>query len=256
VVILASVARAADASATVTEVHDEVTRGAAQGTGSVPAKVGTHVANGEYLKTGAKARAELQFPDLTITRMGANTIFNYSLTNNEVDLQSGTILFSKPKDGKELDIKTSSVTAAILGTTGFLSLHGHDYTFGLIEGHARLIIGGKSVPVGGGQVLHIDAGGLPQVFAFDVPLLVQTSPLMTQFQSTLPNQVYINQAVSEYNDLAARGFIQKPQPPYLGNGGGSLPGVTIVAFDSAGNAVNNFYNPPPTPPPPPGGSNP
>ena len=252
--ILAGMAQAADTSATVTEAHDEVTRGSAQGTKSEPAPVGTHVADGEYLKTGAKARAELQFPDLTITRMGANTIFNYSLTKNEVDLQSGTILFSKPKDGKELDIKTASVTAAILGTTGFLSLHGHDFTFGLIEGHARLTIGGKSVPISDGQVLHINAGGAPEIFTYDVPLLVKTSPLMTQFQSTLPNQVYINQEVAEYNDLASRGFIQKPSPPYLGSMGASLPGVNIVAFDSAHSAVNNFYNPP-APPPPPGGSN-
>src|SRR5476651_300398 len=52
-----------------------------------------------------------------ISRMGANTIFNYSAANNEIDLQAGTILFSKPKDGKQLNIKMASVTAAVVGST-------------------------------------------------------------------------------------------------------------------------------------------
>lgn len=245
--------RAAEPSATVTESVDQVVRGSPQAGGTSPAPVGTHVADGEYLKTGVKSRAELQFPDLTITRMGANTIFNYSIAKNEIDLQSGTILFSKPKGGKELDIKTAAVTAAILGTTGFMHYENHVFLFGLIEGHARLTIGGKAYGVGAGQVLHLGgAGAVPQIFAYNVPLLVQTSPFFTQFKSTLPNQAEINQEVADYNDLASRGFIQT-HPPFFQNTTYSTPGLPIVAWDSAGNALNQFVNPPPPPPPPPSG---
>ncbi len=110
---------AADTSATVTEAVNEVSHGSAQASATSPAKSGTRIQDGEYLKTGVKSRAELSLANQSITRLGANTIFNYSVANNEIDLQSGTILFSKPKDGKEMIIKTAAVTAAIVGTTGF-----------------------------------------------------------------------------------------------------------------------------------------
>ena len=70
-----------------------------KGLRAAPAKVGTTLQDGEYLKTGAKSRAELDLANQSVTRVGANTIFNYTAGNNEVDLQAGTILFSKPKDG-------------------------------------------------------------------------------------------------------------------------------------------------------------
>ncbi len=145
----ASPLQAADQAATVTEVHNQVNVGPAQSTQTTPAKTGTQVHDGEYVKTGVASRAELQLANQTVTRLGANTIFNYSVASNEIDLQAGTMLFSKPKDGKQLNIKTAAVTAAIVGTTGFAG-HG---LFGIIEGKAHVVVDGQTYTLHAGQIL-------------------------------------------------------------------------------------------------------
>src|SRR5580658_9383534 len=117
---------AAGQDATVTESVNVVNHGSSQSAASAPAPKGTDIRDGEYVETGSASRAELQFANKTISRLGANTIFNYSASSNEVDLQAGTILFSKPKDGKQLNIKTEAVTAAIVGTTGFMQVLHHN----------------------------------------------------------------------------------------------------------------------------------
>jgi hypothetical protein len=244
---------AADTAATVTEAVNQVTHGSSQTADTSPAKVGTTLPDGEYLKTGVKSRAELQLADQTITRLGANTIFNYSVANNEIDLQAGTILFSKPKDGKQMNIKTASVTAAVVGTTGFVQVHDHAFLFGLIEGHATLIVMGVSHNIAAGEILRFAPGGKPQVFFFNIPVFLKTSPLITKYHNSLPNQVYIDKEVAEYDDFVARGFVQPPTEPFFLNDlNGSvpiIPTISIPAVDSAANALNNFNHPPPPPPP-------
>ncbi len=127
----------ADESAKVTEAVNVVEHGS-NDSATTPASVGTSIHDGEYLKTESKSRAEMLLPTASITRLGANTIFNYSIESNTVDLQAGTILFCKPKDARQLTIKTAAVTAGITGTTGFVSVKGTGskgtYTLGIIEG--------------------------------------------------------------------------------------------------------------------------
>jgi FecR protein len=241
---------AADSAATVTEAVNQVSHGSAQTSDTTPAKSGTRIQDGEYLKTGVKSRAELELANQSITRLGANTIFNYSVANNEVDLQAGTVLFSKPKDGKEMIIKTASVTAAVVGTTGFMQVHGHDFLFGLIEGHATLTVGGVPFDIVAGQILRLGTDGKPQVFFYNIPLFLGTSPLITKFHTALPNQIFIDKEVAEYKDSVARGFIQPPVGPFfVTDFGGSVPTVPIVAHDSAGTSLHIFNTPPPLPPP-------
>jgi hypothetical protein len=243
---------AANSEATVTEAVNEVTSGSSGTAATAPAKTGTHLADGQYLKTGVKSRAELQLGDLSITRLGANTIFNYSTANNEIDLQAGTILFSKPKGGAQLNIKTASVTAAIVGTTGFVQTKNKAYIFGLVEGHATLTDGGKTFHLEPGQVLRFSPGGKPQIFYFNIPLFLKTSPLITKYHSQLANQEFIDKEVAKYDDFVARGFIEPPTEPFfLSDVDGSVPIIPIPAKDSAGNALNQFVNPPAPPPKPP-----
>ena len=241
---------AGDSAATVTEAVNQVTHGSLQTPDTYPAKAGTRLQDGEYLKTGAKSRAELELANQSITRLGANTIFNYSVSTNEIDLQAGTILFSKPKDGRQMNIKTASVTAAVVGTTGFAQVHGHVFLFGLIEGNATLTVGGAPYNITAGQILRFAPGGTPQIFFFNIPLFLKTSPLITKYHSHLVNQPYIDKEIAEYDDLVARGFIGLPMEPYfLADFGGSIPTVPIPAHDSASNALHQFNTPPPVPPP-------
>ncbi|MCE0524226.1 MAG: FecR family protein [Methylacidiphilales bacterium] len=236
--------------ATVTQAVNDVSHGFSQSTATSPAPTGTQIRDGEYLKTGSASRAELEFSNKTISRLGSNTIFNYSASSNEVDLQAGTILFSKPKNGQQLNIKTEAVTAAIVGTTGFLQVlhqNGHTTTlFGLVEGHANVAAGGNDPVIGPGQIFSYTPGSPPQIFNFNVPLFLRTALLYKGFKSTLPNQSYINAEVAFFNNLADRGFIGNP-PPNLG--------FPLAGFDSVGKANSNSIlsqqPSPPTPPPPP-----
>src|SRR6266576_4476792 len=57
-----------------------------------PAVVNDKVTLGKAVRTGVESRAELTFADLTITRLGANTIFSLEAGTREVELTKGTIL--------------------------------------------------------------------------------------------------------------------------------------------------------------------
>jgi hypothetical protein len=233
---------AADQAATVTEAYNQVNHGPSQSTQAYPAKAGTQIHDGEYVKTGAASRAELQLSNQTITRLGANTIFNYSLASNEIDLQAGTMLFSKPKDGKQLNIKTAAVTAAIVGTTGFAG----PGLFGLVEGKAHVVVNGQTFTLHAGQILLV--GPPPQIVNFDVPLFLKTSRLFTGFKDPLPNQKYIDEEIADYNDDVDRGFIRPPKPPYFTfNDPDGFPTIPFIGADSKGVALGVENTPPPQP---------
>jgi hypothetical protein len=236
----ASPLMAADQAATVTQSYNQVNHGSSLSAQSYPAKAGTLIHDGEYVKTGAASRAELQLSNQTVTRLGANTIFNYSLANNEIDLQAGTMLFSKPKDGRQLNIKTAAVTAAIVGTTGF----GTPKMFGLVEGKAHIVVDGETYTIHAGQILLV--GPPVQIIAFDVPLFLKTSLLITGFPGHLPNQEYIDEEIADYNDGVDRGFIRPPKPPYFTfSDPNGFPTIPLPGHDSAGNALEVLNTPPP-----------
>jgi hypothetical protein len=249
-----SQAMAHDQTARVTEVFNKVEHGSQQSDISSPATAGTLVHDGEYLKTETKSRAEMKLPSTSITRLGANTIFNYSVESNTVDLQAGTILFCKPKDAPHLNIKTAAVTAGIVGTTGFVSIHTDaktnqkTYIFGLVEGHATAMAGGKKFQIGPGDILEFKPGFKPFTFAFDVPRFVKSSPLLNKFKGPLPNQSYIDAEVLSYQDDVRRGFIQPPS--HAIDYTGEIPVLSTPAYDSALNAQGQPKGNPPPPPPP------
>src|SRR2546423_6898366 len=69
------------------------------------------------VRTGGDSRSELTFPDLTITRLGANTIFSFNKSGRTANVDSGSILFRVPKDSGGGTIRSSAVTVAVTGTT-------------------------------------------------------------------------------------------------------------------------------------------
>ena len=88
-----------------------------------PAAVNDPVRDGTAVRTGTESRSELTFTDLTITRLGANTIFSFNEGTRTMNLGSGAILFQVPKGSGGATIKTAAVTAAITGTTGIGEFH-------------------------------------------------------------------------------------------------------------------------------------
>ncbi len=250
-----SFALKADDAAKVTVAFNKVEHGANASTANLPATQGTAIHDGEYVETRVNSRAELRLPSSSITRLGAETIFNYSVSSNEVDLQAGTILFCKPQHANELMIKTAAVTAGITGTTGFVSVLGtgsrKTYIFGIIEGHAVAHADDHPFPVGPGDILEFRPGSRPFLFAFDVPRFVKSSPLLKKFSGTLPNQAAIDHELAEYADDVSRGFITPPSKSI--DYSGDIPVLSTVAYSSAQNAQSQARGSTPPPPSSPSG---
>src|SRR6266446_1174798 len=91
------------------------------------------------VRTGDESRSELTFEDLTITRLGANTIFSFNKAGRSGELESGSILLRVPKNSGGADFKTRAVTVGITGTTVILeSAPLGDAKLIVLEGGARL----------------------------------------------------------------------------------------------------------------------
>src|SRR5207249_7317511 len=88
-----------------------------------PAAISDFVRHGTAVRTGTQSRSELTFADLTITRLGANTIFSFKEGTREMNLVDGAIIFQVPKGSGGATIRTVGVTAAITGTTGIGEYH-------------------------------------------------------------------------------------------------------------------------------------
>lgn len=71
-----------------------------------------------YLQTQLESRAELEFKDTSIVRVGQNTLFSFDAESRTLSLQRGAVLFYIPHGGGGGKIKTPSLTAAITGTIG------------------------------------------------------------------------------------------------------------------------------------------
>src|SRR5438105_2029215 len=80
-----------------------------------PAVMNDKVTLKRAVRTGVESRAELTFTDLTITRLGANTIFSLMAGARELELTRGTILIQVPPKAPPLKATTGSVTVAVLG---------------------------------------------------------------------------------------------------------------------------------------------
>jgi hypothetical protein len=168
------------------------------------------VAEDTGVRTGGDSRSELTFPDLTITRLGANTIFSFNKSGRTAKVDSGSILLRVPKDSGGGTIRSSAVTVAITGTTViFEGSRGTRSKLYNLEGSSRVAL--KSKPsdwrkVMGGQMLDIPAGAttLPNPVNFDVNQLMRTHPLITDFKP-LPSAPLI-MAVAQ----------QPPPPAYNG----------------------------------------
>ena len=88
---------------------------------SRPAVPGDTVNGETAVRTGGDSRAELQFPDLTITRVGSNALFRFVSGGREITLDGGTMLFSSPKGAGGGKVQAGAITAAVTGTEFLIS---------------------------------------------------------------------------------------------------------------------------------------
>jgi FecR protein len=103
-----------------------------------PASLHDRVHQDEAVQTGVQSRSELTFQDMTITRLGSQTIFSFKSGTRTIDLKSGSVLLSVPKNSGGGQIKTAAVTASVTGTKIVMQYHPDHFEFRVLEGDANL----------------------------------------------------------------------------------------------------------------------
>lgn len=198
-----------------------------------PATVNDGVGEGEAVRTGDASRSELTFADLTISRLGANTIYSFNRAGRDVQLTNGSILLRVPKGSGGGSIRTDPVTVAVTGTT-LIFEHARAGRSKLIvlEGGARLAlrkVRGQSRDLRAGQMLEVPAGATTLGMPVDIILdeVMKTHPLITNFRP-LPSRDLIAQAARDqangervYQGQPVSG---RPRGPSIGIGIGGLFG--------------------------------
>ncbi len=218
--------------AVVTQKINQVTLAKSRESSPQPVSSGAVVRESNVLRTGSKSRAELEFGDKTLARMGSNSIFSFNAGSRTLDFSKGALLISKPKRSERLEVRSGAISAAITGSTAFLSitpvklepgvkLHPdvprETHLVGMIEGrlngkakwsdrNGKLRIQPFSLEPG--DMLVSQPGQVPVVVQFDLPRFLRTSPLMTDFKGDLANAPLIEKEAARYASLQERGFIE------------------------------------------------
>src|SRR6202051_2677785 len=155
------------------------------------AVVNDSVSAGKGVRTGVESRTELTFSDLTITRLGANTVFSFNGGARQIDLGSGAVLVQVPRNEVEVKIRTAAVTAAITGGTALFESHkGLPTKLLMLEGIGRFYRNGHpedAAIVHGGEMAMMTADGqITRPTKFNAALVYKNSKLISSFP-TLPN---------------------------------------------------------------------
>jgi hypothetical protein len=195
-----------------------------------PAAQGSVVRDENVVRTGTESRAELEFSDQTLARMGSNSIFSFDAEARALNFTKGALLFSKPAGSGRVEVRAGAITAAITGSTGFISNlpiatskqklpgpTGEGTTMlGMLEGKLKGNAAWRDrngrqqttrFALGPGEMLVAQAGQRPVVVQFDLPRFVRTSPLITKFNRPLLNAGELSRAVAAYQADERRGFI-------------------------------------------------
>ena len=217
-------------------------------TKAVPGDV---VSGDSALKTGGNSRAELEFPDLTITRVGSNALFRFLAGKREITLDSGTLLFSSPEGAGGGKVQAGAITAAVTGT---------DFLISNIHGRIKVIcLSGKvlvyftanpklRVVLKPGQMVDIPAGAtkMPPIVTINLGALISTSVLINM--GPLRSQATLEQNASNQQSSLLAGFF--PGVNDLLTQTGSQPAQAMMT--QAGQATRHraaSSSPPPAPPP-------
>jgi len=190
------------------------------------------------VRTGGDSRSELTFADLTITRLGSNTIFSFTKGGRNDQVDSGSILLRVPKDSGGGRVKTSAVTVAVTGTTFILeSTRGGRNKLIVLEGSARLSLvkyPKQSQNARGGQMIDVPPGAttVPLPTNIDLNEVMRSHPLITDFPP-LPSR-----------NLIVATSQQPPPPGPLPSGPSVFPILPVINLSGGGSRpVSSRNNP-------------
>ena len=187
------VASASTQDARVTALVKDV-RLIAPDASSRPASLSDLVKEGTEVRTGADSRAEITLADQTIARFGSHSAFSFRDRNRVLNLSEGAMLVQAPEGSTTAKIETSSVAAAIKGTTVVFEYHPTSYKFLVLNGTGRLYRPGHlgdSVLVQAGQMVFGKSNApLSDPVDFDIGRFVKTCRFIVDFRP-LPSEKLI-----------------------------------------------------------------
>ena len=240
-------------SATITELRNEARLYTFVGGSEAsvrPAQVKDVVLGDRALRTGKASRAELEFNDKSLVRLGSNTVFSFQPQSRLLKLEKGTILFQQPKGVGTTRIATASATCAITGTTVLIqhltSPSGAQHAvYVVLEGSMVVTINGVDYTVPAGSALIDDGTGTPKIVQVDVAALMGSSALLTGFPDLASNDAIRNTIASQVGQSTSNlGDVLKD---LFGNDFT----VTGQEVQTRPGALPLVVPPPPPPPPPP-----
>jgi hypothetical protein len=148
------------------------------------AVVNDKIGEGTAVRTGAQSRAELTFADLTITRLGENTVFSFNQAAREIHLDHGSVLLEVPPKGAAARVTSAAVTAAVQGGTAIFGT-GPPTKFMVLEGIGTFYPIGhpeEAVTLHGGEMVMLTADGhVTKPEQFNVKTVLETSALIVDF---------------------------------------------------------------------------
>ena len=216
------------------------------------AVVGENVTAVTSVATGANSRAELKFPDNSLTRLGANSRFTIRGQGHTVDLDKGVLLFEVPEKLRDAKVRTAAVTAAVTGGTVIVEfLPGGFVKLMVIEGKVDMFLNNdpsQFATLNAGEMIiqPVNATTMNPKVAFDLKLLLKTSKLINA--DTEPNAKEIQEALNTQQNEINDGELVKTNLVIPG-----LGTVVQLTNEARLNVFDSFGLRDGTPPPPPGG---
>ena len=163
--VSATVAQAPLDSATITRVQNKVAVGeikAGQLSARRPAVVSESLKATQVVQTGSDSRAELQFKDTSLVRVGQNSVFSFEGKSRTLSLDKGDMLFYAAPNQGVRSIKTPALTAAITGTVGKLTPD----MLAILRGSTTVTVGGNKYRITAGWAVRV-VNGRATHFRFD-----------------------------------------------------------------------------------------
>lgn len=220
--------------AVVREKYNVVTLAPNRTSEAQPASTGTVIRDEGVVRTGTDSRAGIEFADLTLARLGANSMFSFDAKARTMNTTQGAVLFSKPTNSGAIKIQSGAISGAITGSTGFISTvaiegvgpaghisskgKGTTTLVGMLEGKfsggARWTDAAgrqhtNNFRLGPGEMVVARPDSPPRLAQFDIPRFLRTSPLVKGFKGPLPNEAAIARAVADFEADDRAGFIDR-----------------------------------------------
>lgn len=176
------------------------------------AKVGDKISGQTGVATGAQSRAELRFPDQTLTRLGSNSLFRLDSQSRDLNLEKGVMLLQVPKQLGGATVRTAAITAAVTGTTVMMEYTPNGFVkIIVLEGDVDVFLNERpselrTITAGDMLITKPDASALPAPVQVDLQRLRRTSKLLDGKDfGSLGNDKQMNEALNKQNQKKAKG---------------------------------------------------